>query len=562
MGKEKIYDAAIVGSGASGGLAAKVLAEKGLEVIVLEAGPPVDPARDFKSHTPPWEMAYRGARPPEVRQTQWNQTVANEYNSHFYVKDTEHPYTTDPGKPFVWIRSRIVGGKTLHWGRLSWRLSPYDFKAGSHDGYGDDWPIAYEDLAPYYDKAEGFIGVSGSAEGLKQLPDGNFLPPMPPSCQEVIFRKAARSVGLRAIPMRAAMLTRPLKGQPHRAPCHYCGHCSHGCDVNAMFSSISSTLPAAEATGRYTLRPNSIVRKVLVDPNTGKARGLSVIDRESRQDFEIAAKAVVLGASTLESTRILFNSKSAQHPNGLANSSGALGHYLMDHFGGIGITGFLPMFKGAEITNTDGKATGTYIPRFRNLDERHPDFIRGYGFEAWSFGAQGFPWFANSVPGFGAVFKEEVKRHYPALVSFTTRAEMLARYENRVSIDPNVTDNWGIPVLRFSCAHGDNERKMAQDALARAHEIMEAAGAEVLWVDNEITAPGVIIHELGTCRMGNDSKSSVLNRFNQAHDVKNLFVVDGGCFVSSACQNPTLTILALTWRACDYLADEFRQGNL
>jgi choline dehydrogenase-like flavoprotein len=569
VARQQIYDAIIIGSGASGGMAAKELTGHGMKVLVLEAGPDVNPKRDFSSHREPFQSMYRGFGPPGWRQQeQWMQDTAGEFSRHFYIKDSEHPYTTDPGKPFLWVRARIVGGKTLHWGRLSWRLSNLDFKCASHDGFGDDWPISYEEISPYYDRAEEFIGVSGNRDGLPHQPDGKFMPPMNLTCGEQMLKKGAEKTGRPGIVSRVAMLTgTPASHMRGRAKCHYCGHCGDGCDVGAMFNSVVSTLPIAMATRRMTLRPNSVVRHVIVDNNTGKAKGVAFVDRITRQELEAFGRIVIIAASTLESTRLMLNSKSRMHPNGLGNSSGVLGHYLVDHFGGIGASGYFPILAGRDPVNEDGKASGLFIPRFRNLNKesRQARFLRGYGFECGA-GAGQFPGVArnpNLAPGFGSEFKRRVRHYYTAPVSMTTRAEMLARFENYVEIDPDgVVDAWGIPVLKVHIQHSDNEREMAKDAAATSEEILRAAGAEVVSSGGRMTAPGRIIHELGTARMGTDAKKSVLNKFNQCWDAKNVFVTDGSAFVSSANQNPTLTILALTMRACEYIVAEDKSGRL
>ena len=564
---KKKYDAIIIGSGASGGMAAKELTERGFEVLVLEAGPMIDPLRDFNMNKFSYESVYRGLWKPGQKQTeQWMQDTAGEFSSHFYVKDSEHPYTTDPGKPFTWVRARIVGGKTLHWGRLSWRFSDLDFKAASHDGFDADWPIDYKEIAPYYDKAEEWIGVSGNRDGLWWQPDGNYLPPMALTCGDQILKSATKKLGWNLIQPRVAMLTqvRDQHRKYGRAQCHYCGSCGNGCSVGAMFNSLSSTLPAAAATGKMTLRPNSVVRHITVDPNTGKAKGVALVDRLTRQELEFTARVVIVAASTLESTRLLLNSTSDQHPKGLGNSSGVLGHYLVDHFGGTGASGYLPMLAGRATVNEDGKSSGIFVPRFRNLDARtkHPRFLRGYGFEGGSsIGA--FPGNARRTPGFGADFKKTVRRWYVAPVGLTTRANMLSRFENYVEIDPDgVVDAWGIPALRVHIQHSENEREMARDAAESATEILRQAGAVDIRTQNVMTSPGRIIHELGTARMGSDPQTSVLNKYNQTHDVKNVFVTDGAAFVGAANQNPTLTILALTIRACDYMTEEIKRGNI
>jgi choline dehydrogenase-like flavoprotein len=563
---KKVYDAIIIGSGASGGMAAKELTERGFKVLILEAGPKLEPAH-FSMNKFAYESMYRGFGPPGWKQEeQWMQDTAGAFSRNFYINDTEHPYTTDPGKPFLWVRARVVGGKTLHWGRLSWRLSDLDFKAATHDGFDVDWPIDYEEIKKYYDKAEEWIGVSGNRDNLWWQPDGNYLPPMGLNCGEHLLKKGAAKLGIHLIQPRVAMLTarKPHHVKYGRGQCHYCGSCGNGCTVGAMFNSLSSTLPAAMATKHCTLRTNSIVRHIIADENTGKAKGVAVVDRVTRQELNFFGKVILVAASTLESTRILLNSKSDKHPAGLGNSSGVLGHYLVDHFGGTGASGVLPMFAGRDTVNEDGKSSGVFITRFRNLDKatKHPKFLRGYGFEGGS-AIGSFPGAARGTPGFGSEFKRQVRRWHVAPVSLTTRAAMLSRYENYVEIDPGgVVDAWGIPVLRVHIQHSDNEREMGKDAAEMAAEILARAGAEQIGVSRQLTVPGRIIHELGTARMGPDPKKSVLNKFNQMWDAKNVFVIDGAAYVGSANQNPTLTILALTIRACEYLTEEMKRDNL
>ncbi len=571
MAQTKVYDAIIVGSGATGGWAAKELTARGLQVVVLEAGRKVDPLKEYTEHTWPYELKYRGfGNRAEMERTQPIQSkcyACNEYGRQFFVNDLENPYTTPPDKPFYWIRSRQVGGRTIPWGRQSYRLSNYDFKAASHDGYGEDWPISYEDLAPYYDKVEEFIGISGAYEKLPQLPDGKFLPAMAFTCGEWLLKQAVDKMGdpwRRVTIGRSAILTRMIHpGTPdQRAACHWCGHCDRGCTTGSYFSSPHSTLPAAARTGRMTLIPHAVVSHVLLDKNTGKAKGVYYVDAITRAHREVFGKVVMLCAGTIESTRILLNSRSLDGAEGICNSSGVLGHYLMDHVGGGGASGAMPMLN-AKVLEQDGRANGIYIPRFRNLDakSKHPKFIRGYGFQGGS--SQSLWLHAKALQGFGTQFKQAVREYHPWGISLGGFGECLARYENHVRINKDVVDAWGIPVVHIEMAFGDNEREMVKDMGETAAEMLEAAGARDIRVSyGPPSTPGILIHEIGTARMGNDRKRSVLNRFNQAWDVKNLFVTDGACYVSSANQNPTLTMMAITARACNYLVEELRAGRL
>lgn len=563
--KRKVYDAIVVGSGATGGWAAKVLAERGMTVLVLEAGRQLDPAKDFREHTFPYELKYRETAPGSTyaprQPIQSRCYAANEYGHHLFVDDIDNPYTTPEDKPFWWIRGRQVGGRSITWGRQSYRLSDYDFKAAKRDGFGEAWPISYADLAPYYEQVENFVGISGSYENLPQLPDSNFLPPMALTCGEHMLKKAVESKfeHRKVIIGRVAILTRNHQGRP---ACHYCGHCDRGCATASYYSSPGSTLPAAAKTGRMTLRPNSVVREILVDANTGKAKGVRVINQITKKDSEEFAKVVVLCASSLESTRILLNSKPRQHPEGIGASSGALGNYLMDHMFELSVGGFVPTLRGAEYDFSDGRANGIYIPRYRNIFDKTPGFIRGYGIQGGC--QQGYSFsHAKQTPGFGAAFKKTV-RDNPREVPFWLGAwcEMLPRHENKVTIDPNKVDAWGIPALHVECSHGDNERAMAKDAIATLQEMTEAAGFTPQFVNTTPAPPGFCIHEVGTARMGDDPKKSVLNKWNQVWDMKNVFVTDGACFVSQGCQNPTLTMMAITARACEYIADQYKRDAL
>jgi choline dehydrogenase-like flavoprotein len=551
----QVYDAVVVGSGAAGGMAATELCLKGLKVLLLEAGPRLDLTRDFHHHTKPYEFPFRGRIRPRER-AKYNY-AADEWNKPHFVNELEHPYT---GTKFVWVRARAVGGKTLHWGLVSLRFSPRDFKAASYDGYGDNWPISYSDLEPYYTRVEKMIGVAGHADHLENNPDSVFLKPIPLTCPEVLFRNAVeqRLPGRHVIHGRTATATEPING---RTPCHYCGHCGRVCNVGASFSSAAVLLPMAEKTGNLTLRPNAVAWKVLIGKD-GKARSILFVDRITRQTEEAFGKVIVLGAGCLESTRILLNSKDENHPQGLANSSGVLGKYFCEQIMAGDIVGIIPQLRGRKSYSDDARpdGSGIYIPRFRNLTDKSPNFIRGYGFEGGG-GSDEFPGFARKLPGFGAKFKEDIRKNRAAVISIGSFGEVLARPENYVEIDPQVKDAWGIPVLRFHIEWGPNELAMAKDMVETQREMFHVAGVEVLEERTEPLPPGWSIHEAGTARMGDDPKKSVLNKMNQCHDVKNLFVVDAASFVSATEKNPTLTILALAMRASDYIADEMRRGT-
>jgi choline dehydrogenase-like flavoprotein len=556
------FDVVIVGSGASGGWAAKRLCEAGLKVAVVDAGRR-HTAADFREHKPDFELKYRDRAPEVIKRTRPRQSecyACTEHNADWFANDLEEPYTTPADKPFSWQgRMRIMGGRTNVWARQSYRFSDLDFKAASFDGHGMDWPLGYADLAPYYDLVERYVGISGLAEGVYELPDGQFLPPMPFTCSEVRLRTAAKEKLGRTVTIgRAANLTRPLNG---RAACHYCGPCERGCVTHSYFNSAFTTMADALATGKCTHIPDAMVYKVVMDPEAPRARGLLYIDRISRQPREVYGRVVILCAQALESVRVLFNSATPRFPNGLANASGVLGHYLQDHvWNGGGATGDFPDIPAKPSLGAPRRPNGIYVVRFRNTKNgpRSKAFLRGYGYQ----GGWGGPDFNWSAPGFGEAFKTAL------LGSVTTLnlggfGECLARRDNSVEIDRDVVDVFGIPVLRIRMGWSANEAAMIADMATSAAEMLEAAGARNVhpWTVTD-RMPGMGIHEVGVARMGSSPKTSVLNQFQQTHDVKNLFVMDGAGFTSSACQNPTLTIMALAVRSCDFLLNEMKRGVL
>lgn len=560
---QRDYDAIVVGSGMTGGWAAKELTERGLNTLVLEAGRAIDPKTDYVEHVRAWELPFRGYGNRQALErdqpTQRKCYACDEWSSKFFVNDRDNPYTTPNDKPFDWIRGRQVGGKSIMWGRQVYRWSDLDFEANARDGHGVDWPIRYKDIAPWYDYVEKFIGISGQAEGLPQLPDGQFLPPMEMNCIERDLREAVVSKwrGERTVTIgRVAILTADHNG---RAACHYCGPCERGCITLSYFSSINSTLPAAEATGRLTLRPHSVVHSVLYDEKRRRAAGVRFIDAQTMEAIEVRARVVFVCAGALETARIMLNSQSTRFPNGIANGSGQLGRNVMDHCMAAGANATFT--KHMDKRTFGNRPNGIYVPRFRNVKSRHPDFLRGYGIQG---GASRMDWGRGSwTPGFGADFKAQlIKDMGPWTFWSGGFGECLPNPENLVELDPTVKDKWGIPALRISVAYGPNEKAMTKDMSVTCAEMLEAAGAVNVQPYDANAAPGLCIHEMGGARMGRDAKTSVLNGWNQAHEVPNLFVTDGACMASSACQNPSITYMALTARAVAHAVGELKRRSL
>ncbi len=568
----KTWDAIIVGSGACGGWAALELTKKGMNVLMLEAGAAVDPAKDFH-HRFSYELDYRGNGEPGLMR----RYSGSERNYKIMIDDVENPYTTSPETTYRWGRSRCLGGRTLHWARATDRMADYEFKAASRDGYGMDWAVSYADLKPYYDRVEAFVGVSGAPENFAQFPDGVFLPPMPLNCAETIFTAAARSLGWPSTHRRLSQLTQPHNGRP---ACHYCGNCVNGCDAGAMFNPIAVTLPPALATGTLEIRTDCVVAGVRTNAEH-RAQGVTYIERATKQSVDVDATWVILAASTLENTRLLLLSEKG----GLANSSGLLGAYMMDQVGGGGVSGILPRLRGGPARLDDGKQAGITIPNFQNIDARsqRKDFIRGYVMNATG-GQTEFPGFAANLPGYGSEWKKEIRSRYVAQARiWNAGAEMLARKENFVELDPEVKDAWGIPVLRIHFTHSDNDYKLIEDFQQKAEELFRKAGGEVM--PGPVTPAGFpggpgapdarppatqapstgsgrparrrplggSIHECGTARMSVNPKDGVLNSYCQTHDIANLFVFGGNAFPSTGDKHPTLTMMALTARGCDRL---------
>ncbi len=567
--QSKIYDAIVVGSGAGGGMAAKVLAESGLHVAVVEAGPYFDP-KDEAQRTQlkwPWESPRRGAG---------STRAFGDFDMAYGGWDIEgEPYTNKDGSEFRWFRSHMLGGRTNHWGRISLRFGPDDFRRKSIDGLGEDWPIGYEDVKPYYDKVDQLVGVFGTKEGIRNEPDGFFLPPPKPRLHELFYIKGAQKSGVTVIPSRLSILTKAINKD--RGICFYCHQCSRSCNAYADFSAGSVLIfPAQKKTNQIDLYVNSVVREVITNKE-GKAVGVSYVNKEDRQEYELRGKVVVLAASACSSARILLNSKSAQHPNGLGNSSGVVGKYVHDSTGSSRMA-FVPALMDRKIYNEDGVG-GMHVYSPWWLDNKKLDFPRGYHIEVWgglnmpSYGFGFNPNWLNEhigkeVGGYGTQLKKDVRKFYGSLMGISGRGESVAMESNYCEIDPEKVDEWGIPVLRFNYKWSDYERKQAKHMHQTFEEIFHNMGGKVIGeapgADKNygLARPGEIIHEVGTTRMGKNAKTSATNEWCQLHDCDNVFVVDGGPFVSQADKNPTWTIMALSWRASEYMVDQLKKMNI
>jgi choline dehydrogenase-like flavoprotein len=560
------YDAIVVGSGITGGWATKELTEKGLRTLLLERGRYVEHGKDYPTEwLQPWELPDRGRGDRELYERDYPIQSKNyafgEATRHFFVNDREHPYVaTGDGPLFRWIRGYQLGGRSLIWGRACWRWSDLDFEANLRDGHGVDWPIRYKDIAPWYSYVERFVGVAGERLGLPHLPDGEFLPPWEMNCAEQVVKRGIE----RAFPGRRMTITRVANltvAHGGRGACQARNQCARGCSFGAYFSSLSATLPAARKTGRLTIVTDAIVARVLYDEQKGRASGVLVIDAKTKEAREYFGRLVFLNASTLGTAQILLNSKSSRFPNGLANSSGELGHNLMDHLSKAGARGVVPGLEDKYVYGR--RPTGTYIPRFRNIGlkgEEEAGFLRGYGIQS---GASRQGWGrGSSMAGFGAEFKEQLREPGPWQATMQGYCECLPRHENHVDLDPERKDQWGIPLLRIHCSWGENEKALRADMKVQAAQMLEAAGCTNVEIYDDDGPPGFSVHEMGTARMGRDPKTSVLNGFNQAHDVPNLFITDGACMTSNSCVNPSITYMALTARACDYAVSEMNRRNL
>ncbi len=558
-------DVVVIGSGAGGGTVVKVLTDLGINVTLLEAGPMLNPYKDFKEHTLPYDVNHRGSGENAegyFGQQQWGYFAAP--NGYWDIPG--EPYSVAPDSEFSWFRSRIMGGRTNHYGRISLRFSDYDFKPYSFDGLGTDWPVDYAEMSPWYDKAEEFIGITGTKEGLRTAPDGVFLPPIPPRVHETVIQKAAARLGIPVIPSRMAMLTKSVHG---RAACHYCGQCGRGCKTASAFSSSQAMIFPAMKTGKLTVITNAMARELIVD-KTGMVTAVSYVDKNTRTEQQIRCKRVVVAASACESARLLLNSKSALFPNGLANGSGMVGRNLTDSTG-YSLSGHIPAFENMPRHNSDGiGGMHLYIPWWE-LDKKNKDFPRGYHVElGGGFGMPGIGSFhgeGNQHQGYGQGLKDTIHQNYGASISLAGRGEMIPNEHSYCEIDSSQVDRFGIPTLRFHFRWSEHEIQQAKHMHKTFTNIIEAMGGKVTGLAHPereakgVSVGGTIIHEAGTVRMGDDPKTSVLNRWCRAHDVKNLYVADAAPFLGNPDKNVTLTIVALAWRTAEHLAADMKKGD-
>ena len=562
------FDVIVVGSGMSGGWAAKEFCEKGMKTLILERGKDTQAGVDYTGENmAPWELEFRDQIDPKLRKSDYpvQETcyAFRETTRHFFVSDKEHPYSVEDGSTFAWIRGDQVGGKSLMWARQSYRWGEQDFEANKKDGYGTDWPIRYADVKPWYDYVERFVGISGSVENLPQVPDSQFQPPMDMTAVELAAKAKVEATwnDRKVIIGRVAHLTEPTQEQRAlgRGNCQFRNECERGCSFGAYFSSVAATLPAARRTGNLTMVTDTMVARINYDPQTGRATGVDTINRRTGEKNTYTAKVIFMCASTIGTLQVMLNSTSESFQNGFANSSGVLGQYIMDHHHRVGANGTMPGFEDRYMAGR--RPNGIYVPRYTNLgNETDNDYVRGYAYQG---GSHRPSWHrALGAPGFGVALKEDLRKPGQWTMGFQAFGEMLPLASNAVTLHPNKVDGFGVPQVHLNVKLGANEFKMRKDMLADAVAMLEAAGAQNIVPYDRQTVPGHCIHEMGGARMGHDPASSVLNNYNQCHDVSNVFVTDGSAFASAACQNPSLTFMALTARAADYAATQMKTGQI